>query len=78
MVKDSALLLLWLRSLLWCRFDPWTRNFYMPWERQKKKKKKFHLPQHQIIPRNKLKGMKYKYTKNCRTLLKEILKETDK
>ena len=26
-VKDLALLLLWLRSLLWYRFDPWPWNF---------------------------------------------------
>ena len=33
-VKDPAL------SLLWCGFDPWPRNFYMPrvWPKKKKKK----------------------------------------
>ena len=30
-VKDLVLSLLWLSSLLWCRFDPWPGNFYMPW-----------------------------------------------
>ena len=30
-VKDSALSLLWLRSLLWHRFDPWPGNFRMLW-----------------------------------------------
>ena len=25
-VKDLALSLLWLRPLLWCKFDPWSRN----------------------------------------------------
>ena len=25
MVKDVALSLLWLRSLLWCEFEPWPR-----------------------------------------------------
>ena len=29
-VKDLALSLVWLGSLLWCRFDPWPRNFCMP------------------------------------------------
>ena len=29
-VKDPALSLMWLRSLLWSRFDPWPRNFCMP------------------------------------------------
>ena len=28
-VKDGALSLLWLGSLLWHRFDPWPRNFNM-------------------------------------------------
>ena len=42
-VKDLALSLLWLRLLLWHRFDPWPRNFRMLWvptHNQKKKKKK--------------------------------------
>ena len=29
-VKDLALSLLWLGSLLWCQFKPWPRNFHMP------------------------------------------------
>ena len=28
-VKDLVLLLQWLGLLLWCRFDPWPRNFCM-------------------------------------------------
>ena len=39
-VKDQALSLQWFRSLLWCRFDPWPRNFCMPRMPPKKKKKK--------------------------------------
>ena len=39
-VKEPVLSLLWLGSLLWCRFSPWPRNFCMPWVWQKKKKKK--------------------------------------
>ena len=39
-VKDPVLSLLWLGSLLWCRFDPWTRNFCILWAWPKKKKKK--------------------------------------
>ena len=31
MGKNLALPLLWLRSLLWCEFDPWPRNFSMLW-----------------------------------------------
>ena len=38
-VKDLALSLLWLRLLLWHGFDPWPRNFHMPWVLPKKKKK---------------------------------------
>ena len=30
-VKDAALPLQWLGSLLWCGFLPWPRNFQMPW-----------------------------------------------
>ena len=33
MVKD-----LWFRSLPWCRFDPWSRNFGIPWAQPKKEK----------------------------------------
>ena len=39
-VKDPVLLQLWHRLQLHLRFDPWPRNFYMPWCGQKKKKKK--------------------------------------
>ena len=27
----------WLGLLLWYRFDPWLRNFHMPWGQPKKK-----------------------------------------
>ena len=39
-VKDLALSLLWLVSLLWLRFDPCLRNFCMPQVWQKKKQNK--------------------------------------
>ena len=29
-IKDSALSLLWFRSLLWLRFHPWPGNLHMP------------------------------------------------
>ena len=40
LVKNPSLSLQQLRSLLWRRFDPWSRNFHMPqaWEKKKKKK----------------------------------------
>lgn len=38
LVKDPILSLLWPRSLLWCRFSHWPKNF-MPWAWPKKKKK---------------------------------------
>ena len=38
-VKDPALSLQGLGSLLWCMFDPWPGKFHMPWEYKKKKKK---------------------------------------
>ena len=39
-VKDLALPLLWLRSLLWHRFGSWPGNVHMLQARPKKKKKK--------------------------------------
>ena len=38
-IKDVASSLLWLGSLLWCRFDPWPEKFYMlqAWPKKKKK-----------------------------------------
>ena len=35
-VKDLALLLQQLGSLLWHRFYPWPRNFHVPWRQTKK------------------------------------------
>ena len=35
-VKDLAMFLLWLRPLLWHRFDPCCRNFFMPLAQPKK------------------------------------------
>ena len=43
MVKDPALSLLWLGSLLWCRFTTRPRNFYTLQVQPKRNK----------IPRNK-------------------------
>ena len=37
-VKDPALSLKQLRSLLWCRFDPWPGNLHMPQAQPKRKK----------------------------------------
>ena len=39
-VKDLASSLLWLGSLLCCRFDPWPGNFHVPQVQEKKKKTK--------------------------------------
>ena len=30
-IKELALPLLWLKLLLWWGFDPWSRDFGMPW-----------------------------------------------
>ena len=35
-VEDPALSLQWLGTLLWCRFDPWSWKFHMPWMGPKK------------------------------------------
>ena len=49
-VKDPALSLLWLRSLLWREFDPWPGNFHMLqiWPKKKKRRNKRHILQHQF------------------------------
>ena len=39
-VKDLALSVQQLGLLLWLGFDPWPRNFYMPWAWPKQKKMK--------------------------------------
>jgi len=40
-VKDPALSLQQLGSLLWCQFDdPWPRNFCMPRKKPKRKEKR--------------------------------------
>ena len=39
-VKDPPLSLQQLGSLLWRMFDPWPRNFCVPWAWPKKKKQK--------------------------------------
>ena len=39
-VKDLALSLQWLESLVWHGFDPWPRNFHMPRAQTKKKKER--------------------------------------
>ena len=38
--KDPALSWQWLRSLLWCRFDPWPGNIHKPQAQPKKQTKK--------------------------------------
>ena len=35
-VKDLALSLQQLESLLWCSFDPWPGDFHMAWVQEKK------------------------------------------
>ena len=39
-VKDPALSLLGLGSLLWCGFHPWPGNFHMPWAQPKRTKER--------------------------------------
>ena len=50
-VKDPALSLQWLGSLLWHGFSPWPGNFHMVWARPKKKFLFLHLdkPQHWFV-----------------------------
>ena len=39
-IKDLALSLQRLGSLLWCRFESWLRNFHVAVDEARKKKKK--------------------------------------
>lgn len=41
-VKDLVLLLQWPGLLLWCRVNPWPRNFHVPrvWQEKKKRKRR--------------------------------------
>ena len=48
-VKDPRLSLQHLWLLLWHRFDPWPRNFHMPWSQPKKKRIHFTYNCFQII-----------------------------
>ena len=43
-VKDAALSLQWLKSLLWCSFEPWPRNLHVPWSWPKKANKQKNKP----------------------------------
>ena len=44
-MKDPVLpLLAMAQSLMCCGFEPWPRNFCMPWVWPKKKEKKMHFP----------------------------------
>ena len=43
-VKDLTLSLLWLGLLMWLEFDPWPRNFCVPWVRKNKTKQKTLFP----------------------------------
>ena len=47
--KDPGLLQLWLRSLLWPRFDPWPGKFQMPQVQPKNKKIKKTSPSFHVL-----------------------------
>ena len=50
-VKDQVLLLLWLDSLLWCKFDSWPGNFRLWWVSTR-------APRPPSAPRKKKKALK--------------------
>ena len=52
-VKDPALSLQWLGSLLWREFDPWPGKFYILRMKPKKKKKKKKIKTQRKAKRNK-------------------------
>ena len=49
-VKDLALSLQWLGSLLWHLFDPWPWNFYRLWALPKLKKERSSRIQASYLP----------------------------
>ena len=53
-VKDLALSLQWLGSLLWCRFDSWPWDWGLPsatgMAKKKKKKERNGSCKHQTVP----------------------------
>ena len=57
-VENLALSLLWLRLLLWRRFNPWPRNFCMP--RVQSKNKRVFI--YQNVGAAKKKKKSYTYT----------------
>ena len=73
-IKDLTLSLLWLRLLLWRRFNPWPRNFHTPWvqpkQANKKKKVKRELTEWEKIFANKAtdKGLIFKTDKHLMEL----------
>ena len=66
-VKDPALSLQWLGSVSLHGFDPWPRNFCMPWAWQKKKSEQ--------EVRKRLKHMKYSCTEYKNKSYKSIRKK---
>ena len=52
-VKDLALSLQQLGPVVWYRFDPWPRNFHVPWAWEETKQNK---TKHSIIKQSKIKG----------------------
>ena len=56
-VKDPALSLPWLWSLLWQVFDPWPRNFHIPWVWPKKEKKNRAVSQVHVVLLSQTQGM---------------------
>ena len=69
-VKDLALLLQWLGSVLLCGFDPWPRKVHMPQVWPKKKEKNGS----KILIDTSAKKIASKYMKKCSTpyVIKEM------
>ena len=67
-VKDPASSLLWLGSLLWHKFHPWSGNFHMLQVQQKKNLKKNYINTHFFLVVSR--------TVNARPHLQSTLHET--
>ena len=72
-IQGSALPLLWLRSLRWCRFNPWLRNSHMPWAWPKKLSPPIHNVFFKILKISLNNIHRFRYTSIAYILLNSSL-----
>ena len=70
--ENSALSLLWLRSLLWLGFDPWPGNFHVHWAWPKKHRRPSGHKQEELTALNS-RGWKVQDRGTCNLVSAEDL-----